>query len=153
MSDSKPPAGDPSGQQPRPDWGSAYPPPPGGQPVPPGYPSAYPPPGYYPYAAPKHPSATTALVLGIVAVAGGLLCYLPLLVAPFAWFTGSKAVRDIDESRGAQGGRGEAMAGKVLGIVGTVLLALALIAIAVFVILVLTVDTFWDDFSTGWDEA
>jgi hypothetical protein len=145
MSDKTPPAGDPSGPPP----GYGYPPPPAGQ----GYP---PPPGYgYPQyvAPPKHPKATTAMVLGIVSVAGGLMCYLPLLLAPFAWFTGSKAVRDIDESRGAQGGRGEANAGKILGIIGTVILALALAAIVLFVVLALTVDDFWRDFVDGWEEA
>ena len=137
MSDSTPRPGEPTGHEHQPNWGSAYPPPPG---------AAYPPPAYYPYGPPpKHPNATTAMVLGIVAVAGGVLCYLPLLIAPFAWFTGSKAVRDIDESRGAQGGRGEAMAGKVLGIVGTALLALAIAGIITLVVLTLTIDDFWDE--------
>lgn len=147
MSDSTPPPSDPSGHQP--NWGSSYPPPPpgGGYPPPPGY-------GYPQYAVPqKHSKATTAMVLGIVSVAGGLLCYLPLLLAPFAWFTGTKAVRDIDESRGALGGRGEANAGKVLGIIGTVILALGLALIVLFVVLSLTVDNFWDDFTEGWEEA
>jgi hypothetical protein len=140
MSDSKPPPGGAPGPEQQPHWGEAYPPPPGG-----GHPG-YPPPGYYPYGPPpKHPNATTAMVLGIVAVAGGVICYLPLLIAPFAWFTGSKAVRDIDESGGAQGGRGEAIAGKVLGIIGTALLALALAAIVLLVVLSLTIDNFWDD--------
>ena len=140
MSDSKPPPYGSSEPEPQPHWGSAYPPPPGA-----GHPG-YPPPGYYPYGPPpKHPNATTAMVLGIVAVAGGVLCYLPLLIAPFAWFTGSKAVRDIDESRGAQGGRGEAMAGKVLGIVGTALLALAIAGIITLVVLTLTIEDFWDE--------
>jgi hypothetical protein len=140
MSDSKPPPGGAPGPEQQPHWGEAYPPPPGG-----GHPG-YPPPRYYPYGPPpKHPNATTAMVLGIVAVAGGVICYLPLLIAPFAWFTGSKAVRDIDESGGAQGGRGEAVAGKVLGIIGTALLALALAAIVLLVVLSLTIDNFWDD--------
>lgn len=139
--DSPPPSGDASGHEYQPNWGSAYPsPPPGGQfPPPPGY-------GYQPYGLPpKHPNATTAMVLGIVAVAGGILCWLPLFISPFAWFTGSKAIRDIDESRGTQGGRGEAMAGKVLGIVGTVLLALGLAVIVLLIVLTFTVDDFWDD--------
>lgn len=154
MSNDTPPAGDPSGHEHRPNWGSAYPSPgPGGYPPPNtgGYP---PPPGYgygYPqYPAPqKHPNATTSMVLGIVAVAGGFMCYLPLLIAPFAWFMGSRAVKEIDASGGAQGGRGEATAGKVLGIIGTVLLALALAAIILLVVLALTVDNFWAEF---WED-
>ncbi|MCW2840158.1 MAG: hypothetical protein JWR55_1641 [Aeromicrobium sp.] len=139
MSDSPPPPPGPSDHDPQATW-SGYPPPEAGYPQ-------------YGYAPPKHPSATTAMVLGIVAVAGGLLCYLPLLMAPFAWFTGSKAVRDIDESRGAQTGRGEAMAGKVLGIIGTVLLLLALAVIIGFIVLMLTVDEFHDGFLQGWEES
>jgi hypothetical protein len=131
MSDSTPPPHEPSGHEHQPNWGSAYPPP--------GY-------GYPQYGPPpKHPNATTAMVLGIVAVAGGLVCALPLLVAPFAWFTGTKAVRDIDESRGAQSGRGEAMAGKVLGIIGTVLLALVIAFIVLMIVLTFTVDGLWDE--------
>jgi hypothetical protein len=78
-------------------------------------------------------------------VAGGVICALPLLISPFAWFTGSKAVRDIDESRGAQSGRGEAMAGKVLGIIGTVLLALMIAFVVLMIVLTFTIDDFWDD--------
>ena len=144
--DSPPPSGDPSSHEHRPNWGSAYPstPPAGGQYPPAGqYP---PPPGYgYGYQPPKHPNATTAMVLGIVSVAGGLLCWLPLFIAPFAWFMGTKAIRDIDESRGAQSGRGEAMAGKVLGIIGTVLLVLALAVVVLLIVLTFTVDDFWDE--------
>jgi hypothetical protein len=139
MSHDSTPPGDPSGHEHRPNWGSAYPPVGG-----------YPPPGYgyqpYPVAPPRHPSATTAMVLGIVAVAGGFLCWLPLVIAPFAWVTGAKAVKEIDASHGMQSGRGEATAGKVLGIIGTVLLAIGLVALIAFVVLSLTVDGFWDEF-------
>lgn len=146
MSDSKPPPYGSSEPENPPNWGSAYPPPGEGY-SPPG--SGYPPQGYppyQPYGPPlKHPSATTAMVLGIVAVAGGLICWLPLFISPFAWFTGSKAIRDIDESRGTQGGRGEALAGKVLGIIGTVLLALGIAFVILLVVLTITVPDFWDE--------
>jgi hypothetical protein len=130
------------GQQPpqQPTWGSAYPP----QQPPPGY-------GYQqPYAAPRpsHPKATTAMVLGIIGIAGGLACVLPLLVAPYAWIMGAHAVRDIDASGGQLGGRGEANTGKILGIIGTVLLALGLALAVLLLVLTLSVDDFWDDGST-----
>lgn len=105
---------------------------------------------------PKHPQATTSMVLGIVAVAGGVLCWLPLLISPVAWVMGAKAVRDIDASRGAQSGRSEATAGKVLGIIGTVLLVLAILLGVLLVVLSLTIDNFWseDNWSDdSWDEA
>lgn len=131
--------------QPQPNWGNAYPPP--GAQYPPGPPpGGYPPPGYgYVPQQPKHPQSVTAMVLGIVGVGGGLMCYLPLFVAPFAWFYGRKAMKEIDASGGAYGGRGEAKAGFILGIIGTVLLALALAFVTLMIVLTFTVDDFWDD--------
>lgn len=80
---------------------------------------------------PNHPQATTALVLGIL---GLVVCGA---VAPFAWNIGSQAVREIDASGGAWGGRSEANAGRILGIVGTALLAIGVLAaVAFFVIFV-----------------
>lgn len=125
----------PDDAEPRPDqpgyWESqaasqqpygAQPPPGGGYP-PYGY-------GYGFQPVPKQSNATTAMVLGIIALAGGMVCYLPILTAPFAWFLGAKAVREIDESGGRLGGRSEANAGKIMGIIGTVLLVLGLLALA-----------------------
>ena len=95
----------------------------------------YPQPGYgQGYAAPfpslpNHPAANTALVLGIVALGGGFVCGLPILAGPFAWFMGAKVKREIDAEPGRYGGRSEANAGMILGIVATVLLALAVLAI------------------------
>ena len=86
-----------------------------------------------PVRPPDHPKATTAMVLGIVSVAGGMLCYLPFFIAPFAWVMGGKAVREIDASQGKLGGRGMAQAGYILGIIGTILLGIALMVIVAFV--------------------
>lgn len=141
---SQPGGGPPESDQPsphdhQPTWGSAYPPPTPGA----GFP---PPPGMHPYAMRrKHNDATTAMVLGIVSVAGTFMCLLPVLMAPFAWWLGAKAEREIDASNGALDGRGEASAGKILGIIGTVLLVLAIAGIALLVVLTFTVDDFWDD--------
>ncbi|RNL81069.1 DUF4190 domain-containing protein [Nocardioides marmorisolisilvae] len=87
------------------------------------------------YVAPDHPKATTALVLGLVSVVGGLMCGLPLIAAPFAWVTGMRARREIRESNGQLGGDGSAQAGMILGIVGTVLLTLALIGVILLIVL------------------
>lgn len=129
---------------PPPGYGYGYPPPGQGYP-PPGY--GYPPPGYAPFAPqpPKHESATTAMVLGLVGTVGALACTLPVVVAPFAWHTGAKALREIDASQGALGGRSEAKAGMILGIIGTVLLVLAVAAIITLIVLSFTVDDFWSD--------
>lgn len=99
---------------------------PGGYP-PGGYPSM---PGQGPVQyAPDHPRATTSLVLGILGV---VLCQV---LGPFAWWMGKRTMDEIDAAGGRYGGRGAAQAGYVLGIVGTLLLALAVfgfIAYALF---------------------
>lgn len=78
-------------------------------------------PGYSPQPPANHPRATTALVLGIV----GLFC---LLLGPVAFMIGNKAVQEIDASGGAIGGRSQANAGKILGIIGSVLLVLSIVS-------------------------
>jgi hypothetical protein len=104
-----------------------------------GYPpQAYGQPGYpvygYPAQPPNHPQSTTALVLGLVGLIGGCVCGLPLLVAPFAWVVGAKVKREIAASNGQLGGESSAQAGFVMGIIGTVLLALALVAIVLVLV-------------------
>jgi hypothetical protein len=71
--------------------------------------------------AADHPRATIALVLGILGI---VTCQV---VAPFALVIGRRAVKEIDASNGAIGGRGLAQAGYILGIIGTVLLGLAVL--------------------------
>jgi hypothetical protein len=101
----------------------------------PGQPGPVPPPGQYGavpyggYAVQDHPQAMLSLVLGII---GLVVCGI---VAPFAWVIGGRAVREIDESGGRLGGRSTANAGRILGIIGTVLIGLGLLFV-VFVIIV-----------------
>jgi len=98
------------------------PPPPPGPMAPPG--PLPPPDGYYagpPVGARKADGAITALVLGILGI---VLCQL---CAPFAWSLGRKAERQVDASGGTLGGRGEATAGKILGIIGCVFLGLLIL--------------------------
>ena len=80
-----------------------------------------------------HPEATKVLVLGLVGVLGGFACTLPFLVAPFAWAIGNRVTREIDAAGGGLGGRSEAQAGKILGIIGTCLLAVGLVVVVVYV--------------------
>lgn len=84
-------------------------------------------PGYAPLP-PNHPQATTALVLGILGI---VVCGV---IAPFAWSMGGTAVREIDASGGQWGGRTEANAGRILGMVGTILLVLGLVLVTLFFI-------------------
>ena len=78
--------------------------------------------GYAP-PPPNHPQAITVLVLGIV---GLVVCQV---LSPFAWSMGNKALREIDASRGQIGGRSEANIGRILGIIGTVILGVSLLLV------------------------
>ncbi len=89
-----------------------------------------PPPGY-PVVRPDHPRATTSMVLGIL---GLVICSI---CAPFAWSIGGKAVKEIDASGGAYGGRSQAQAGYVMGIIGSVLLGLTVVGVVLWLIAVI----------------
>lgn len=108
-----PPEGTPPPQQPTPPTNSPY-----GTP-------AY----GYTQIAPKHPQATTAMVLGIIGLVGGFLTGIGFLAAPFAWAIGGRAVKQIDASPNSYSGRDQAKAGQILGIIGTVMLVLAILLI------------------------
>jgi len=74
-------------------------------------------------AYPESSQATTALVLGILGV---VVCGI---LAPIAWSMGTKELEAIDGGRRPPQNRGTANAGRILGIVGTVLLAIGIIFI------------------------
>jgi len=89
---------------------SAPPPPPMAMPYPP---QVYLPPG----------NATTVLVVGVLSL---LLCSL---LGPVAWAMGNAELRRIDAGQVSPFGRGSASAGRVLGIVATVILGCALLVL------------------------
>ena len=79
---------------------------------------------------------------GLIGLVGILVCGgLTLVVSPFAWVIGGRALREIDENPSAYSGREMASAGRVMGIVGTGLLALGVLAVIVFFALVVGVAT------------
>ncbi|GAA3535033.1 hypothetical protein AFL01nite_07210 [Aeromicrobium flavum] len=145
MSENQPPSypGDPSGQQPNdPQPGPEQPTYPGQQQPYPGQQQPY---GQQPYPGqqypagqgqpwgaplPKHPKATLVLVLGII---GLVFCQV---LGPFAWVIGGRAVKEIDANPGVWDGRGEAQAGRILGIIATVFLILSILALAFFITLI-----------------
>jgi hypothetical protein len=104
-----------------------------GYPPPPGQPGWGPRPGFPTYVLPDLPKATTALVLGLIALGGGFMCLLPIVVSPFAWAVGASARKEIRNAPNQWGGEGKATAGMVLGIIGTVLFALGLIVVIVII--------------------
>jgi Domain of unknown function (DUF4190) len=135
MSDQYPPTG---GGPPPGQW-----PPPGGSGAP-GYGGGGPQYGGAPYGAPQGgafpnypypqpqadaPGATTALVLGILGI---VVCQI---LAPFAWDYGNRALEEIELSGRTLGGHGNAKAGQILGIIGTILLGLVLVYIVFIIIL------------------
>ncbi len=80
--------------------------------------------------APTESRAVVALVLGILGI---VLC--PIL-APIAWAIGHGSEQQIDAAAGALSGRGLATAGKITGIIGTVLLILYVVFVIVFFVFV-----------------
>lgn len=68
--------------------------------------------------------ATAALVVGIV----GIVCCQ--LAGPVAWYLGNAELRAIATGAAPAAGEGLAKAGKILGIVGTILLVMVLAWVA-----------------------
>ncbi|MFT4262451.1 MAG: DUF4190 domain-containing protein [Nocardioides sp.] len=136
------------GQQPSPPYGQAY-----GQPYGQPQPTQQwaPQPGYAGYTQ-DDPGATTALITGIISLVLGFICGVGFVGSPFAWVLGARSKKRIDASGGRLGGRGNAQAGLILGIIGTILLVLAILAIIAFVVLIIVGVTTSNDFSTTYDD-
>ena len=99
-------------------------------------------PGQVPYGAPQypqggyqlapdHPQSSTVLVLGILGVTVCGVC------APIAWVMGNRVVAEIDASNGAIGGRPNANAGRICGIIGTALIGLSILVLLLIVVIAL----------------
>ena len=81
---------------------------------------------------PEASEATTALVLGILSF---VLCGV---LAPFAWSIGNREVQAIDAGRRPPQNRGTAQAGKILGLIGTILLIIAVAVLVLVAVLLIT---------------
>lgn len=105
----------------------SYPPPYG--PGPPGPQDPYGPQGPPPYGYPppvwraEHPRGTTVLVLGILSL---VVCGI---LGPFAWSMGNRALAEIDAHPGYYSNRGLVVAGRICGIVASVLLILTVVGV------------------------
>jgi hypothetical protein len=140
---------EPTAPQASPTWGtppSPYPAPEAGGPTAP-YP-AFPPGGYdtpspgpYPGGSghwglyPEGSQAVLAFVLGII----GLVVFQPL--APFAWVIANREIRGVDAGRRNPSNRGLAVAGKVMGIIGTIFLILGIIFFAAVILSIVRAST------------
>jgi len=77
----------------------------------------------------EHPQGTLVLVLGIC---GWVLCGL---CAPFAWVMGSNALKEIDANPAAYSNRSAVQAGRILGMVYSILALVGFALVAVLVVL------------------
>jgi hypothetical protein len=100
---------------------------------------SYDPPATYPTYPTSSGNATAALVLGIIGLLGNVgscCCCLSLflgLCSPVAWYMGHKELQAIAAGLSSPAGAGNAKAGMVCGIIGTIVLALYVIAIVIYV--------------------
>ena len=109
--------------QPQPQYGQ----PQYGQPQPqyggPGY-------GQSPYGGQiEHPQGTTILVMGILGIV-----FCPLL-APVAWVMGNTAIREIDAQPGRYSNRGVVQAGRLCGMIYSIVLVLMVLGAFVLIAL------------------
>ena len=85
-------------------------------------------PGQMPYQSQplqQDSGATPALVVGIVALGLGFIGVgIGFLISPIALVLGVRSKRRIDASHGQLGGRSNAQAGFILGLIGTIFLVL-----------------------------
>lgn len=79
--------------------------------------------------------ATTVLVLGILGI---VLCGV---LGPVAWIMGNQELAAIDAGRRPPENRGTANAGRILGIITTVLLIVGLVAIIAILLIVVVAGT------------
>lgn len=95
-------------------------------------PYGYPPPGY----GAEHPQGTTVLVLGILSL---VICGL---IGPFAWSMGNRALREIDAAPpGYFRNRGNIVAGRICGMVASILLIVSVVFIVIFFGIVASVSS------------
>lgn len=128
------------GQPAQPDYGQA----PYGQPAQPPYgqpeygqpqygapqPGAYgQAPQYAGYAVPDHQQSTLVMILGILSL---VLCQV---LGPVAWIMGNRVVREIDSAQGRLGGRSQAQAGRICGIIATALMIITILFVVVAIAL------------------
>ena len=84
---------------------------------------------------PEDSQATTILVLGILSL---VVCQI---LGPIAWVMGNTEIAGIDAGRRPPQNRGTAQAGRILGIISTVLMIIGVVLLFVFLIIGLVAST------------
>ena len=91
-------------------------------------------PQYYgqPYssAAREHPQGTTILVLGI-------LGFFFAICAPFAWYLGNKALREIRSSGAHYSNEQNVVIGRILGMIVSILTIVGIVLLVLFAVIAL----------------
>jgi hypothetical protein len=82
----------------------------------------------YPALPQPHPQGTAVLVLGI-------LGFFVTLCAPFAWYLGSKALKEIQASGARYSNEDQIRVGRVLGMIITILAIIGLVFAVIFLII------------------
>jgi hypothetical protein len=77
------------------------------------------------YGGYEHPQGTTILVLGILSL---VICQL---LGPVAWVMGNNAIAEIDSNPTAYSNRGTVQAGRICGIVSSVMLIIAVVILVI----------------------
>ncbi|WP_370248336.1 DUF4190 domain-containing protein [Nocardioides sp.] len=90
--------------------------------------------GLYTPAPPNESLSVASMVVGIVSFVLACGYGIGLLGSPVALVLGRISMKRIDRSQGTLGGRGFALTGFILGIIGTILLVLAIAAVVVIII-------------------
>ncbi|MGH9210514.1 MAG: DUF4190 domain-containing protein [Acidimicrobiales bacterium] len=75
----------------------------------------------------EHPQGTTILVLGILSL---VVCSL---LGPVAWVMGNNAMAEIDRAPGAYTNRGSVQAGRICGIIATVLMIVGVVFVIILI--------------------
>lgn len=83
----------------------------------------------YPMAQPEHPQGTTILVLGILGF------FVVGICAPFAWYLGSKALKEGRAAGVLYSNQQSIVVGRVLGMIMTILAIIAIIFFVVFMVI------------------
>ncbi|MEI2826350.1 MAG: DUF4190 domain-containing protein [Dermatophilaceae bacterium] len=121
-----------AGGSPTPSYGQARPT--DGPGYPPAYQGSYPQPAPAPYPAygslvsNEHPQGTTIMVLGILSL---VVCGV---LGPVAWVMGNKAIKEIDAAGGTASNRSQVNAGRICGIIASVLMVLVAVFYGVMII-------------------
>jgi hypothetical protein len=108
---------------------------PGEQPQAPAPPPPAQPPAAYAPTDPGNTPAIVSLILGAVGLFFGLW-----FLGPFAWWQGNVGKQRVDDGVTTQN-RGLAVAGQILGIIATVLLALAILTIVIVIIVAVATES------------